>query len=145
MFSAFGLELTNEQLFQVLTLVLGVVVLVAIIVLSIVFFKKHKKTPEQKHAQEIAKKVLLLHEGKIQPKKQEQKLAIKKGETSLKSLLIKKYKPKIESQLGSGVEVLDFNAREANFLVLVEVAGAKLLLKLDASGNILDYEKPKKK
>ncbi len=73
----------------------------------------------------------------------QQKLEIKKEEFSLKKLLIDKFKPVIEKQLKTKVVIKDFNAKENNFLVLVEISGKKLLLVLDSSGKIIDYKKVK--
>jgi hypothetical protein len=41
--------------------------------------------------------------------------------------------------------VLDFNAKDENFLALIDISGVKILLTLDSSGKIIDYKKVKKK
>jgi len=142
MFDFFGLAVSEELVFQLTIGLLGLIILLVIIII-ILFIWNLRKTPEEKHAKEIAKRVLLLKENPQKAKAVEKKLEIKKGESTLKSLLIKKLKPKIESQLGSKIEVVDVNAKGDNFLVLADIAGAQLLLKLDSSGKILDYERAK--
>ncbi|MEK6958794.1 MAG: hypothetical protein AABW59_01985 [archaeon] len=84
-------------------------------------------------------------QGEVTPKPN---LAISQHEITLKQLLIGKFKPVIEKQLKSKVEIKDFNAKGDNFLALIEVVGAKkskikLLLVLDSSGKILDFKRVK--
>jgi len=67
--------------------------------------------------------------------------SIRSGEVSLKDRLKKKFQPKIESQLKTKVEMLDFNAQDKNFLALISISGLKILLTLDSSGKIIDYKK----
>jgi hypothetical protein len=71
-------------------------------------------------------------------------LQISKGEVSLKNLLIKKFKPKIESQLGTKIEVIDFNAKGNSFLALVDISDVRVILSLDSAGKIIDYKKVKR-
>jgi len=144
MFDFFGFSLGEELVFQLTIALLGLIILLVIVIL-ILFVWNMRKSPEEKHAMAIAKKVLSLKENPKEGKDFEKKLEIKKGESTLKSLLVKKLKPKIESQLGSKIEIVDINAKGETFLVLADIAGAKLLLKLDSSGKILDYERAKKK
>ncbi len=66
-----------------------------------------------------------------------------KTQSSLKTLLIKKFKPKIESQLGSKVNIIEFNSAESKLTALIEIADVKILLSLDSSGKIIDYKKVK--
>jgi len=128
-----------------LSLTLIAVSLIVIIVSLVVIFLNRKKTIEEKHAEKILHNLELLKQGVRleKPSKPMPELEIKKGETSLKALLVKKFKSKIEQQLSAKVNVLDFNAKENNFLALIEISGVKLLLTLDASGKIIDYKKVK--
>lgn len=120
---------------------------VIIILFSLAFiFWRNRDSVEEKHADSVLRSLGLLKEGKVLSKKvSEDKpvLEIKKDEFSLKHLLIKKFKPKIEQQLSTKVEVLDFNAKENTFLALVEISGVKILLTLDSAGKIIDYKKVK--
>jgi len=109
---------------------------VIIICLIVLFFLSRKRA----HAEMVLKRLDDLRLGKGVP---QQKLEIKKEEFSLKKLLIDKFKPVIEKQLKTKVVIKDFNAKENNFLVLVEISGKKLLLVLDSSGKIIDYKKVK--
>lgn len=163
MLDFFSLGLTNAQLVSYSVLVIEGAVVV-IVVCGVIILVASRKSPEQKKAMDILSSIKKRKEGKSLPlkvpssKAQVKKddalssrevpspskpLEIKKGEFSLKQLLIKKFSPKIESQLGSKVLVLDFNAQGENFLALIVVADVKLLLTLDSSGRILDYKKVK--
>ncbi len=75
--------------------------------------------------------------------KNESKRMDSKDETSLKSLLIKKFKPKIETQLGTKVNIIDFSVKGGEFFALTEVSGVKVMLSLDSGGKIFDYKKVK--
>ncbi|MFA5931286.1 MAG: hypothetical protein WC821_03160 [archaeon] len=136
--------LTTELLVQISLVLISLSVIVILVSAFLILNKR--KTVEEQHAQKILDSLQALKEGKTLNKeaKSEPVLAIKKEEHSLKSMLIKKFKPKIESQLSTKVNVLDFNAKEENFLVLIEISGVKLLLTLDSSGKIIDYKKVKK-
>jgi len=128
------------------SLSLGIIVIAIVVIivsLAIIFWKK--KSREEAQAERIIARLAAIKEGKLSPAQatSSPKLEIKKGESSLKSMLVKKFKPKIESQLSTKVNVLDFNAKENNFLALVEISGVKLLLTLDAGGKIIDYKKVK--
>ncbi|MFA5125516.1 MAG: hypothetical protein WC462_00755 [archaeon] len=126
------------------SLTLIVISFVIIAVSLMIIFLNRKKTLEEKHAEKILHDLELLKQGmQLEKSKPMPKLEIKKGETSLKALLVKKFKSKIEQQLNAKVNVLDFNAKEDNFLALIEISGVKLLLTLDASGKIVDYKKVK--
>ena len=65
----------------------------------------------------------------------------RKGETSLKGLLIKKFKPKIEAQLGTKIDIVDFSVKGNEFFALTEISGVRVVLSLDSSGKIFDYKK----
>jgi len=148
----FGLE--NELV--VLISIILITISIVIIVFG-VFFVLKRKSVEEKHADKILDSLRLLKEGKkLQSKEEVAKqvpvqsskpsappLEIKKEENSLKQMLIKKFQPKVETQLGAKIEVLDFNAKENNFLLLAIISGVKILLTLDASGKIIDYKKIK--
>ncbi len=123
---------------SLLVILLSLVVIIASVVLMF------RKTKEEASAAEIMKRLADLKKGKT-PVKKEKKLEIKPGETSLKDLLTKKFQPKIESQLKTKVNVIDFNAKDENFLALIDISGVKILLTLDSSGKIIDYKKVKKK
>jgi len=142
-----------ENSFLVL-LSIGLIIISALVIIVGVFLIFLKKSAEEKHADKVVAALKLLKEGKrldsakevsAPEKKVVPALEIKKEENSLKQLLIKKFKPKVEQQLGSKIEVLDFNAKENNFLLLAVISGVKILLTLDASGKIIDYKKVKKK
>ena len=135
--------LSNELIFQLALII--ILISLVIIALSVFIILNKKRTVEEKKAQVILDTLRTLKEGKTvtSTKPAAPKLEIKKEESSLKAMLIKKFKPKIEAQLSSKVTVFDFNAKEENFLVLVEVSGVRLLLTLDSSGKILDYKKVK--
>lgn len=60
---------------------------------------------------------------------------------SLKDILIKKFTPKIEAQLKTNVNILDFKSKGSDFEALIEVEGTKLTIILDNSGKIIDYKK----
>lgn len=136
--------LTTELLVQISLVLISLSIIV--ILVSVFLILNKKKTIEEQQAQRILDSLQALKEGKSLTKesKPEPVLVIKKEEHSLKSMLIKKFKPKIESQLSTKVNVLDFNAKEENFLVLIEISGVRLLLTLDSSGKIIDYKKVKK-
>ncbi|MFA6064687.1 MAG: hypothetical protein WCW44_00190 [archaeon] len=145
----FGLDNNLLVLISVAVIVISLIVIIAGI-----FIILKRKSAEEKHAEKILVSLKLLKEGKKIDSKQDSKssekapspsLEIRKEETSLKQLLIKKFKPKVEQQLGSKIEVLDFNAKENNFLLLALISGVKILLTLDASGKIIDYKKVKQK
>ncbi len=135
---------SNEIIVQVSfgAIILALIVIVAAI---ITLFLRRRKTIEEKHADHILKTLSALKEGKeIQVKSGSKKdFAINKDETSLKQMLIKKFKPKIEQQLSTKINVLDFNAKDNKFLALVEISEVRILLTLDPSGKILDYKKIK--
>ncbi len=142
--------------------VLAIEVSVVVIILGlIVIVLARRRSLEERHAVKVLSSVEKLRQGKFVSKSSEKasvskssngrahkdssdkKLVISKAETSLKDMLVKKFKPKIESQLNTKVVIIDFNAQNENFLALVEISGVKLLLTLDSSGKIIDYKKVK--
>jgi len=145
----FGLDNNSLVLISIILIVISIIVIIVGI-----FIILQRKSAEEKHADKVVATLKLLKEGKkiesTQEVKSKEKVAspaleIKKEETSLKQLLVKKFKPKVEQQLGSKIEVLDFNAKENNFLLLAMISNVKILLTLDASGKIIDYKKVKQK
>jgi len=118
--------------------IIAISIIVIVISLVVLFILKSK---EEKKASEILLRLSALRDNKVVLSKPT--LAIKKDELSLKKLLIDKFKPVIEKQLKTSVDILDFNAKGETFLVLIMAAGAKLLLVLDSSGKIVDYKKVK--
>ncbi len=131
------MDFFNLSIIQLSMIVIVVSFLIIIICLLVLFIKSREK----KQIVEVLKKLDDLRDEKVKP--QIKKLEIKKDEFSLKNLLIDKFKPVIEKQLKTKVEIKDFNAKGENFLALVEVSQKKLLLVLDPSGKIIDYKKVK--
>ncbi len=154
--------ITNQMLIEYSILVIEASVVLIVIGLIIIFLAR-RRSAEEAHASKVLSAVEKMKAGKFAHKSAEKKpafekaqnqkahkespaekkLEISKAENSLKSMLVKKFKPKIESQLNTKVNVIDFNAQNQNFLALVEISGVKLLLTLDSSGKILDYKKVK--
>ncbi len=135
--------LSIEALFNMDLVTLSLVIIfisLAIIVVCIILL--FLKSSEEKKAAEVLKHLENLRGAKFE-KKVVPILEIKKDELSLKKLLIEKFKPSIEKQLKTKIEVIDFNAKGNNFLALIDVSGTKLLLVLDSSGKIIDYKKSK--
>ena len=131
---------STEQMVQLSLLVIEVS-FVLIVIAIIAYFLINRKTAEERHASGILKKLELMKSGEYVPEPQKKpSLEIKPEEFSLKQMLVKKFQPKIESQLQSKVVVKDFNAKGDNFLALVEISGVKLLLTLDSNGKIIDYK-----
>ncbi|NMA44264.1 MAG: hypothetical protein GX950_00415 [Candidatus Diapherotrites archaeon] len=119
----------------IILLISFLIIIVSVIILLL-------KSSDEKKATEVVKHLDNLRENKFE-EKEVPVLEIKKDELSLKKLLIEKFKPSIEKQLKTKVEVTDFNAKGNNFLALIDVNGTKLLLVLDSSGKIIDYKKSK--
>jgi hypothetical protein len=144
------MDITTDFLIQVsisvLTFSIGVIILSLIYLLL-----SNKKTDEEKKATNILKKVELLKKtNSSSPKEKNESIKssskgidFDKTQSSLKTLLIKKFKPKIESQLGSKVNIIEFNSSESKLTALIEIADVKILLSLDSSGKIIDYKKVK--
>jgi len=154
---------TNQMLVDYSIVVIEVA-LVLIVFGLVVIFVLRRRSIEQVHASKVLSSLQKLKQGSTKktfekklivekPKTErvfddvgvEKEFVISKTEGSLKGMLIKKFKPKIESQLNTRISVVDFNAVDKNFLALVEISGVKLLLTLDSSGKILDYKKVKQK
>jgi hypothetical protein len=135
--------------------------LILIIISAIILFLVNKKSNEEKTAAKILKNISLMRKGKLKLKKDSkenvvpvkekkvvitkkektsEKMEIKPTEISLKQLLIKKFKPKIEKQLRTKIKVIDFNAKKNNFVTKINVQGHDLELELDSSGKIIDYK-----
>jgi hypothetical protein len=154
--------ITNQMLIEYSILVIEASIVIIVLGLIVIFLAR-RRSAEEKHAIKVLSAVEKMKAGKFAHKSAEKKpaiekvqnakahkesaaekkLEISKGENSLKTMLVKKFKPKIESQLNTKVNILDFNAQNQNFLALVEISGVKLLLTLDSSGKILDYKKVK--
>ena len=136
-----AMELLTTELLTNAALVLlaasAIVIIASLAVLSL-------KSREESEAKRILRQLEKMKKGK-KPAKEKKMLKIKPGETSLKDMLTQKFMPRIEAQLKTKVKVLDFNAKEDNFLALIDISGVKLLLTLDQAGKIIDYKKVKKK
>jgi hypothetical protein len=148
-------NLTSGDFVDLAFVIIGVA-LILIIISLVILFIINKKSREEKVALNILKNISKIKSGKIKitPKeeikfeeiKQTQKsekegpLEIKKTEVSLKQLLVKKFQPKIENQLHTKIEILDFNAKKNNFVAKINVQGHDLELELDSSGKIVDYK-----
>ena len=132
-------ELLTTDLLVNLSILL---IVIALVVIAGSAYILSKKTKEEESAAEILKRLRDIKSGKpvVQSKIA---LTIKPNETSLKDMLKKKFQPKIESQLKTKIHVIDFNAKDENFLALVDISGVKILLTLDSSGKIIDYKKIK--
>ncbi len=139
-------EMTNQQIFD-LSIQIIIVAIIIVVLGLIIFLIANKKSREERLAKKLLKQVALRRKGKIIPKKVEEKKEeikgkeeIKKGEVSLKQMLVKKFQPVIERQLQTKLVVDDLNAKGDNFIAKVSVQGHKLELVLDSSGKIVDYK-----
>lgn len=132
------MDFLNLDLVSISVIIIIISVLIIVVCLVIIYLKNS----DEKKASQVLTHLNSLRSEKV-IKKEQPSLEIKKGELSLKKLLINKFKPIIEKQLKTKVNIVDFNAKEENFLALVEVSGTKLLLVLDSSGKIIDYKKSK--
>jgi hypothetical protein len=149
-------SLTSADFVDLAFLIIGLALILIIISLMILFIT-NKKSREEKVALNILKNISKIKSGKIkviqtieetkvdelkktQKSKKEEPLEIKKTEVSLKQLLVKKFQPKIENQLHTKIEILDFNAKKNNFVAKINVQGHSLELELDSSGKIIDYK-----
>ncbi|HPM85849.1 MAG: hypothetical protein PHY04_02820 [Candidatus ainarchaeum sp.] len=149
------MDITTGLLVEVSLLVIYFSIGVIIIVLGYLFLFKGKSL-EEKKASSIIKKIEKLkksnsfneNNSKVLSKNSlkdssSKKIDFDKTESSLKNLLIKKFKPKIESQLGSKVNILEFNLVGDKFTALILITDIKILLSIDSSGKIIDYKKVK--
>jgi len=147
------MEITTDFLIQISIAVLTFSIIVIFASFVFLFFS-NKKTEEEKKASSIFKKIeqlkkssslVIQKEGVELNKISSTKSGVDFNETdsSLTSLLIKKFKPKIESQLGSKVNIIEFNSIDNKLNSLIEISGVRILLFLDSSGKIIDYKKIK--
>ncbi len=144
------MEITTDFLVQVSLMVIGFAMVAIIACLAFLFFS-NKKTEEEKKASSIFNKIEQLKKSNSVFSKEKAELTkstikgidFEKTDSSLKTLLVKKFKPKIESQLGSKVNILEFNSNNSKLTALIEIAQVKILLSLDSSGKIIDYKKIK--
>ncbi len=144
------MEITTDFLVQISLGILSFAIIVILASLAYLFIS-NKKTLEEKKASNIIKKIEQLKKGnlvlsqtnKIDSTKSVSNKGIdfNKTDSSLKSLLVKKFKPKIESQLGSKVNIVEFNSSGNKLTALIQIADVKILLSLDSSGKIIDYKK----
>jgi hypothetical protein len=107
---------------------------------------KNRKNEEEKHVENVLSKVEMIKSGKTFEKKEARPAGgLSSSDVSIKEMLVKKFKPKLESQIGSKVNVIDLKAADnsKNFVAHVEISGVKLSIVLDASGKIIDYKKEK--
>jgi hypothetical protein len=137
------MELTTDFLVFVSILVASVSLFI-IFLCIVILFVLNRKSEEQKKAERVLAKVYSSKFVSQKEKADVSTLQISKGEVSLKNLLIKKFKPKIESQLGTKIEVIDFNAKGNSFLALVDISDVRVILSLDSAGKIIDYKKVKR-
>ena len=143
----FGLE--QAFLVQLSLAIIGIcVVVIVAAIAAYVYFSRKSRTPEELTASHVLKHLETIRKGGTVPKpskeeKPKASLEIKGDELTLKQMLTTKFKPVIERQLKSKVEIKDFNAKGNQFLALILVGGVKLLLVLDSSGKIVDYKRVK--
>jgi len=156
-------QLTNEQIVKLSFQMLGIAVIIILIALIILFFATRKNKEEKiagkmlKHVNKIRKgkvkeesittptptlqtKPTEVHEKEVVKQKEEPRM-IQPDEISLKDMLVNKFKPIIEKQLQTKIEVKDFSAKGENFLSHILVQGHELELTLDSSGKIIDYKR----
>ena len=142
----FGMDIFG---FSIMLIIIAVIIIAISIIVNVFVTRK---SGEEAVAGTILKNVKLIKTGKLKPKtqkeikadekvvKEEEKNAKDKG-VSMKEHLSKKFKPKIEKQLNTKVDLIDFKGKGSDFHALVEVGGVKILLVLDSSGKIIDYKK----
>jgi len=143
------MEITTDFLVQVSINVLIFAIVVIIGSLVYLFFS-NKKTEEEKKALSIFKKIEQLKKAKHSHKTEthsiestSKEMDFDKTQSSLKTLLVKKFKPKIESQLGSKINIIEFDSSNNKLTALIEISDVRILLSLDSSGKIIDYKKVK--
>jgi hypothetical protein len=144
------MEITTQFLVQISLAVLSFAIVVILASLAYLFLS-NKKTIEEKKATNILNKIEQLKKVNFVSAKNSKADSTKsasikgidfdKTDSSLKGLLIKKFKPKIESQLGSKVNILEFNSIDNKLTALIQIVDVKILLSLDSSGKIIDYKK----
>jgi len=130
-----------------------VIIIIAVIIIAISIIVNvfvTRKSREEAVAKSVLKNVKLIAKGKLKPetkkeeKHEEKEIKTKEAKTtdiSMKEHLSKKFKPKIEKQLKTKIDLIDFTGKGKEFHALVEVGGVKVLLVLDSSGKIIDYKK----
>ncbi len=142
--SMFGLDVFG---FSILLIIIAVIIIVISIIVNVIVTRTSK---EESVALKVLKDVKKIEKGKLVPKKEksdeknnkiEKVLESKRTDISMKEHLSKKFKPKIEKQLKTKVELLDFSGKGNEFHALIEVSGVKVMLILDSSGKIIDYKK----
>ncbi len=129
-----------------ISFVLIAVSFVIIVIAVVIYAVKNRKGEEEKRIEHVLRHVEMIKTGTAWPaEKKGGKGAPSASDVSIKEMLVKKFKPKIESQIGSKVEVIDFKAADSskNFVAHVEISGVKLSVVLDDSGKIIDYRKEK--
>jgi len=142
----FGLDIFGVS---VLIITIAIVIIVISIIVNVLMTRKSK---EESVASKVLKKVELIQKGKLnlgaeKKEKIEEKTVTKEKnkvgdkDISMKEHLSNKFKPKIEKQLKTKVNLLDFKGKGKDFHALIEVGGVKVLLILDSSGKIIDYKK----
>jgi hypothetical protein len=116
---------------------------VIIAIAIIIYLLKNRKSDEEKKIDHVLRHVDLIRGGKAGSKEENEPVQI--PDLSIKEMLVKKFKPKLESQVGSTVKVVDLRAAEDSktFVAAVEISGVKLSIVLDPSGKIIDYKKEK--
>jgi hypothetical protein len=152
---------------ELVTLSTQLIILAIIIVLVAVLIQlfANRKSKEQKIAKKMLSKVDKIRSGKVEvkpttPQKKEKETkayeslensnkkevaekesVIKPDELSLKQMLINKFKPIVEKQLQTKIEIKNFKSQGANFSTDIMVQGHELSLILDSSGKIIDYKR----
>jgi hypothetical protein len=152
-------NLTNEDVI-VLSAQIIIIAIIIVVISILIFILKTRKSKEEAHAHSILKKVRQLKSGNLKEIKNEEIKELgktskkedkntekkedvkeKKKGISIKDILIKKFKPKIESQLGTSIEILDFVSKGGDFEAKINVEGTDLTIIIDNSGKIIDYKK----
>ena len=134
---------------SVLIIVIAILIIVGSIVVNL---RGTKKNREETIATKVLKSVKRIQQGKASPINQkedktlegaifEQSKKTENKDLSMKEHLSKKFKPKIEKQLKTKVNLLDLNGEGKDFEVLTEIGGVKVLLVLDSGGKIIDYKR----
>lgn len=154
------MQITTNFLVELSLIIIYFSISVIFLVLIYLFILKGKSI-EEKKASSIIKKIEKLKKASSSKESSSKKdssslknnvsssksssksIDFDKTESSLKNLLVKKFKPKIESQLGSKINILEFNSKGDKLTALILISDVKILLSLDSSGKIIDYKKVK--
>jgi len=155
---------------EIVTLSIQLIVIAVFIVMlaALILLIATRKSKEQKIAKKMLSKVNKIRSGKVEvnkevaPKAENENTQYEKIETStkqevasttpkeqviqpdelsLKQMLINKFKPIIEKQLQTKIEIKDFKSKGINFSAEIVVQGHALSLTLDSSGKIIDYKR----